>query len=109
MNQGAGSEILTHYKEKWNHIHSDTGTSSDLCDEMYQSLQKLYGSMSNSHHIITMATEELNGLPDVLKNIEETSNKVIIGGVADNNNYCFHRLVQLKKCCGKLRKALLSV
>ena len=64
--------------------------------------------MSNSHHIITMATEELNGLPDVLKNIEETSNKVIIGGVADNN-YCFHRLVQLKKCCGKLRKALLSV
>ena len=42
--------------------------------------------MSNSHHIITMATEELNGLPDVLKNIEETSNKVSTGGVANNNN-----------------------
>ncbi|XP_011403697.1 PREDICTED: restin homolog [Amphimedon queenslandica] len=76
VNQGAGSEILTHYKEKWNHIHSDTNASSALCDEMYQSLQKLYGSMSNSHHIITMATEELSGLPDVLKNIEETSNKI---------------------------------
>ena len=76
VNQGAGSEILTHFKQQWNDIHHETADISEKTELLYQHLQKLYSAMSNAHQIISLAADELNGLPEILKNIEETNSKV---------------------------------
>lgn len=76
INEGAGSEILSHFKHQWNEIHQEIVGTSEKMEETYEYLQKLYSSMSNAHHIITMSNEELNTLPEILKTVEETNSKV---------------------------------
>ena len=76
INPGAGSEILSHFKFQWDAIHEDIISSSDVLDTMHMELQKIFQSVNNSHKIITIAHEELTGLPSVIKSLQDTNIKV---------------------------------
>ena len=76
VNPGAGSEILSHFKFNWLTIHHDITDTSESLDTLYMDLQKVFQSVNNSHKIITIAHEELTGLPKIIKSLEDTNKKV---------------------------------
>lgn len=76
VNPGAGSEVLSHFKFQWGSIHQDIISTSEAADQVYMELQKIFQSVNNSHKIITVAHEELSGLPNIMKSLEDTNKKV---------------------------------
>ena len=76
VNRGVGSEILSHFKFQWDSIHEDITASSDVLDTAYLELQRIFQSANNSHKIIILAHEELSGLPNIIKSLDNTNAKV---------------------------------
>ena len=58
--------------------------TSDMLDSVHMSLQKIFQSVNNSYKIILLAHDELAGLPNILKSLEDTNVKVK-GGIMIKN------------------------
>ena len=76
VNQGVGSDILSHFKHDWAAVHHSTSSSSQKACELYSSILSLQQSMSQAHSIVSNACEELSQLPAIVKSVEESKDKV---------------------------------
>lgn len=76
VNQDAGAELLTHYKDLWADIHSDTEQTSKMATKVALDLQKIDRSVSQSHLILGRCQDEFNQIPDTVSSLEEVQKKV---------------------------------
>ena len=76
VNQDAGAELLTHYKDLWADIHSDTEQTSKMATKVALDLQKIDRSVSQSHLILGRCQDEFGQLPEAMNSLDEVKNKV---------------------------------
>ena len=76
VNKDAGAELLTHYKDLWADIHSDTEQSSKMASKVALDLQKIDRSVSQSHLILGRCQDEFAQLPEAIKSLDEVKKKV---------------------------------
>ena len=76
VNQDAGAELLTHYKDLWADIHCDTEQNSKMATKVALDIQKLDRSVSQSYLIIGRCRDEFSQLPDVISSLENVQRKV---------------------------------
>lgn len=85
VNQGVGSNVLSHFKGDWAEVHQSTAASSHKAVELYSSILSLHQSMSQAHTIVSNACEELSQLPTIIRSVEESKGKVEGIGVLLHN------------------------
>lgn len=76
VNQDAGAELLTHYKDLWADIHSDTEQTSKMATKVALDLQKIDRSVSQSHLILGRCQDEFGQLPEAINSLDEVRKKV---------------------------------
>lgn len=76
VNADAGGELLSHYKEEWAAIHKRTEASSQEASKMDEDLHNIEISLSCTHAIISKCCSEFRTLPEVVKAVERTKEKV---------------------------------
>lgn len=76
VNQDAGAELLTHYKDLWADIHMDTEQASKMASKVALDIQKIDRSVSQSHLILGRCQDEFSQLPDALSSLEDVQKKV---------------------------------
>ena len=76
VNQDAGAELLTHYKDLWADIHSDTEQTSKMATKVALDLQKIDRSVSQSHLILGRCQDEFGQLPEAMNSLDEVKKKV---------------------------------
>lgn len=76
VNQDAGAELLTHYKDLWADIHSDTEQTSKMATKVALDLQKIDRSVSQSHLILGRCQDEFDQLPEAMNSLDEVKKKV---------------------------------
>ena len=100
VNPDAGGELLTRYKEEWSLVHRRTEETSRATAALDAELQSLHGTVSQSHVIITASWKEFKCLPDVVKALETTREKVeelgkLLGEVEKNIVECSRTQAEL--------------
>lgn len=76
VNQDAGAELLTHYKDMWADIHTDTEQTSKMATKVALDLQKIDRSVSQSHLILGRCHDEFGQLPEAMNSLDEVKKKV---------------------------------
>jgi hypothetical protein len=76
VNQDAGAELLTHYKDLWADIHSDTEQTSKMATKVALDLQKIDRTVSQSHLILGRCQDEFGQLPEAVNSLDEVKRKV---------------------------------
>lgn len=76
VNQDAGAELLTYYKDLWADIHSDTEQTSKMATKVALDLQKIDRSVSQSHLILGRCQDEFGQLPEAINSLDDVKKKV---------------------------------
>ncbi len=76
VNPDAGGEVLTQYKEEWAAIHTRTDKSSLEAEKMDENLHSIEDQFSRAHAIISSSCNEFSTLPEVVKAVETSAEKV---------------------------------
>lgn len=76
VNQDAGAELLTHFKEKWTEIHCSTEGTSLVASRMDSDLHHLNVSVSQSHGLINKCREEFSCLKEIVEVLDEAQSKM---------------------------------
>lgn len=77
VNQDAGAELLTHYRDLWADIHIDTEQASKMATKVALDVQKIDRSVSQSHLILGRCHDEFSQLPEVINSLEDVQKKVV--------------------------------
>ena len=100
VNQDAGAELLTHYKDLWADIHSDTEHTSKLATKAALEIQKIDRSVSQSHLILGRCSDEFSQLPEVLSSLEDVQKKV--ENICEQIHSVEEKLVEYSRCRAQL-------
>ena len=76
VNADVGGELLTKYKEEWGLIHRRTEEAARGSAKLDSELTELHRSVRHSHLIIAACCSEFKQLPDVVRSIEGTRDKI---------------------------------
>lgn len=76
VNVDVGSELLTKYKEEWGLIHSEIEEASQASATLNSDLMEMHRSIQHTHSVISACCAEFKQLPEVVRAIENTREKV---------------------------------
>ena len=76
VNQDAGAELLTHFKNEWAEIHHSATAASQEATKVDLDLKQLDQSITKSHVIISRCREEFSHLKDVIEALDEAQSQV---------------------------------
>ena len=76
VNVDVGSELLSQYKEEWSQIHSRTEEASQASGNLNATLTDMHRSIQYTHTIIGDCCKEFKQLPEVVKAVETSREKV---------------------------------
>lgn len=76
VNVDVGSELLTKYKEEWGLIHGEIEEASQASATLNSDLMEMHRSIQHTHSVISACCAEFKQLPEVVRAIENTREKV---------------------------------
>ena len=76
VNYNAGRKILAHFQEQWAEMHETTTENSVLATSLDRKLQELAKICKDRHKNVEEFHKEFQGLPVILKSVEQAKNTV---------------------------------
>jgi len=76
INYNAGWKILAHFQEQWAEMHETTTENSVLATSLDRKLQELAKVCKDRHKAVEDFHKEFQGLPVILKTVEQANNAV---------------------------------
>jgi len=76
INFNAGGKILVHFQEQWAEMHETTTENSVLATSLDRKLQELAKVCKDRHKAVEDFHKEFQGLPVILKTVEQAKNAV---------------------------------